>query len=53
MVLDTGDDEIFIWIGKGASPQEKKDSNKMADVCKQSFFAIISIKKRWVLLFNW
>lgn len=34
MVLDTGDDEIFIWIGKGASLEEKKHSNKMADVCK-------------------
>ncbi len=32
MVLDTGDDEIFIWIGKGASPEEKKGANKMADV---------------------
>jgi len=32
MVLDTGDDEIFIWVGKGASPEEKKHSNTMADV---------------------
>jgi len=32
MVLDTGVDEIFIWIGKGASPEEKKLSNSMADV---------------------
>jgi gelsolin len=31
MVLDTGDDEIFIWIGKGASPEEKKNSMKMSD----------------------
>jgi hypothetical protein len=32
MVLDTGADEIFIWVGKGASPEEKKLSNSMADV---------------------
>lgn len=32
MVLDTGDDEIFIWVGKGATPDEKKHSNTMADV---------------------
>ncbi|ODM95069.1 Gelsolin, cytoplasmic [Orchesella cincta] len=31
MVLDTGADEIFIWIGKGASPEEKKASNTMTD----------------------
>jgi len=32
MVLDTGDDEIFIWVGKGATPEERKGSLKMADV---------------------
>jgi hypothetical protein len=31
MVLDTGDDEIFIWLGKGATPEEKSNSLNMAD----------------------
>lgn len=31
MVLDTGD-EIFIWVGKGATAEEKKASNTMTDV---------------------
>jgi len=33
MVLDTGSDEIFIWIGKGATAEERKNSLNMADVC--------------------
>lgn len=32
MVLDTGDDEIFIWVGKGATPEERKHSLDMSDV---------------------
>jgi len=31
MVLDTGSDEIFIWIGKGATKDEKQNSLTMAD----------------------
>ena len=32
MVLDTGSDEIFIWLGKTASPEERKQSMSMSDV---------------------
>ncbi|CAG7818770.1 unnamed protein product, partial [Allacma fusca] len=31
MVLDTGADEIFIWLGKGASQDERKHSMSMSD----------------------
>jgi len=31
MVLDTGADEIFIWVGNGASKDEKRQSNSMSD----------------------
>lgn len=33
MVLDSGGDEIFIWIGKGSTPEEKIYSHRLADVC--------------------
>ncbi|XP_035713061.1 gelsolin, cytoplasmic isoform X2 [Folsomia candida] len=31
MVLDSGGDEIFIWIGKGSTPEEKIYSHRLAD----------------------
>ena len=41
MVLDTGADEIFIWLGKHASPEERKQSMSMSDVSSKldSFIA--------------
>ena len=32
MVLDTGSDEIFFWLGKYASKEEKSHSMSMSDV---------------------
>jgi len=34
MILDTGDDEIFIWVGSGATPEEKKGATSMSEVMK-------------------
>jgi len=34
MVLDSGADEVFVWVGKGATSEEKVYSHQMADVCQ-------------------
>lgn len=35
MVLDSGD-EIYVWVGKQASPEEKELSLKMAEVSSRN-----------------
>ena len=40
MVLDTGD-EIYIWIGSGASDEEKEKSLEIAEVNTFIFYFVI------------